>query len=379
MKIRILIPAIVLAALSGCGREMPEVPDGNGIITVAIADTSGSFPGSVEGEPFFLAEASVSLQARTHVFTASSMTESDGAAVFTGLPAGEYSLFARTEIVAGAQKKVFTGYLDMLVGDEVVVSDTLYVSSVIVNALMINEILYCGSDYANFYFYDQFVELYNSSEDTLYLDGIILTRNYPDDFPDMDTNDFVRAIYAFQFPGTPVTGREHPIAPKQYIVIAADAIDHSIWASNATDLSGADWECFNPLGSDYDVPGVPNIVNIMPGRTLDYMINVSHNAVVIATGEEYDFETYGDGSLRLTLPLYTVIDGVEYGSSADITKELTARVDAGWAGIGNSKYSAQSVERREIGVDTNNSIFDFVLTKPVTPGYSHLDTGGVRK
>jgi hypothetical protein len=194
----------------------------------------------------------------------------------------------------------------------------------------------------------------------------------------MDTNDFVRAIAAFQFPGTPVTGRQHPILPKEYIVIAADAIDHSIWASNAIDLSGADWECFNPLGSDYDVPGVPNIVNIMPGRTLDYMINLSHNAVVIATGEEYGFETYDNGT-RLTLPLYTVIDGVEYGSSADVTKELTARVDAGWAGIGNSKYSAQSVERREIGVDTNNSIFDFVLTKPSTPGWSHLDTGGVKK
>ena len=71
----------------------------------------------------------------------------------------------------GAQKKVFTGYIDIAIDEEELVSDTLYVSSVIVNALMINEILYCGSDYANFYFYDQFVELYNSSEDTLYLDG----------------------------------------------------------------------------------------------------------------------------------------------------------------------------------------------------------------
>ncbi len=238
---------------------------------------------------------------------------------------------------------------------------------------MINEIFYCGSDRSNFYFYDQFVELYNSSyTDTLYLDGCIITRNYPTYLGDLEDVDYVRAIHAFQFPGTPVTGREYPIYPGQYVVIAADAIDHSLYVPKAVDLSGADWEFFNPLGMDYDVLDVPNLVNIMPGKTLDYMINLVHNGVVLATGEEYGFETYDEDRLRLTLPLYTVIDGVEYASRSTVTKELTMRVEVGFAGIGCTKYSGQSVERKIIGKDTDNSTNDFILVSPPTPGYSHV-------
>jgi hypothetical protein len=241
---------------------------------------------------------------------------------------------------------------------------------------MINEIYYCGGDYSKFYFYDQFVELYNSSQDTLYLDGCILTRNFPSDREDIEDIDYVRAIYAFQFPGTPAGGTEYPIYPGQLVVVAADAIDHSAYA-NAVDLSGADWEFFNPLGSDYDVPGVPNVVNIKDDSTIDFMINLSHNAVVFTTGEEFGYESYvnsaGYERTRIALPLYTVIDGVEYATNSDATKELTVRVDAGFAGLGCTKYSLQSTERREIGVDVNNSTFDFTLLSVPTPGWSHLE------
>ena len=285
-------------------------------------------------------------------------------------------LFARMEIPIGAQKKVFTGFIDVDVPGTGMVSDTIYVAIVTVNALMINEIYYCGGDYSKFYFYDQFVELYNSSQDTLYLDGCILTRNFPSDREDIEDIDHVRAIYAFQFPGSPVTGTEHPIYPGQLIVVAADAVDHSLYA-NAVDLSGADWEFFNPLGSDYDVPGIPNVVNIHPESSIDFMINLSHNAVVFTTGEEYAYEQYINSSgyerTRVIMPLYTVIDGVEYATNSDATKELTARVDAGFAGLGCTKYSMQSTERREIGMDVNNSTFDFVLLPTPTPGWSHLD------
>jgi hypothetical protein len=50
-------------------------------------------------------------------------------------------------------------------------------------------------------------------------------------------------------------------------------------------------------------------------------------------------------------------------------KTMTARVDAGFAGIGITRYSGQSTERREEGVDTNNSTFDFVNLPHPTPGY----------
>jgi len=372
-----MIAAVTAAALLSCDKtERPAALDGEGMIAVTIVDTTGTFPGSTQGVPSVIGEAKVSLQARTHEYSAGDESGEDGVAEFDGLPAGEYSVFARREMPIGAQKKVFTGYTDMLVEGPGLIADTLYVSTVTVNALMINEIYYCGSNYASFYFYDQYVELYNSSEDTLYLDGCILTRNFPTVEGDLEDIDHVRAIYAFQFPGTPVTGREHPIYPHQYVVIAADAIDHSRYSANGYDLSGADWEFFNAFGNDYDVPNVPNVLNINPDRTTDFMINLSSNAIVLATGEEWHIEEYINSSgypgTRVTLPLYTVIDGVEYAANSDHTKELTMRVDAGFAGVGCAKYSGASVERREVGVDTNNSTFDFVLIPRGTPGYTHV-------
>ena len=241
-----------------------------------------------------------------------------------------------------------------------------------VRELLINEVFYAGSDYSSYYFYDQFIELYNTSENTLYLDGCIITRNFPSDLSDIEDIDYVRATYAFQFPGTPVTGREYPIYPGQHVVVASDAIDHSQYANNAVDLSGADWEFFNPLGSDWDNPDVPNVVSIHPTRTTDFMINLNWNAIVLATGEEYWYETYtssGYEKIRIAIPLYTVLDGVEYANTQKSTKQLTVRVDEGAAGLGNTKYSAQSVERITPGLDSNNSTNDFRIVGPPSPGY----------
>lgn len=367
------------AALTiSCANERPDMIDGGGMILVTVVDTSGVVSGSSPENPVVLGEANVIVQARTHVYSSEVMTGEEGDAAFPFLPSGEYSVIARKELVFGAQKKIFSGYADITVEGSNTIEDTIYTTSATVtDGLIINEVFYCGSDRSKYYFYDQFVELYNPTADTLYLDGVILTRNSPSDRDEIEDIDVVRATYAFQFPGTPVTGREYPIAPGKYLVIAADAIDHTQYADNSIDLSGADWECVNFLGHDYDVPGVPNLTSIHPESGTDYMINLSHEAVVITTGEEWDWEIYinsaGYESIRLTMPLSTVIDGVEYASSADNVKELTVRVDAGFAGIGCSKYSGQSTERGEVGVDTNNSTFDFILLPRPTPGYSHLD------
>lgn len=367
-----MISIILLAFFAACSSsEKPLSPDGDGTITLLLVDTTGTLPGSVPGEPSILQGAQVSIQAKTHEYVNAGESDETGVAGFVGLAAGDYIIFARREIVAGAQKKVFTGFADIHVAGVDVVSDTLYLSTVTVNSLMINEVYYCGSDYSKFYFYDQYVELYNSSVDTLYLDGCIITRNSSANVVDIEEIDFIRAVYAFQFPGIPITGRQYPIFPGQFVVIAADAIDHSVYANNGADLSSADWECFNPLGSDYDVPGIPNIVSIHPSSRTDYMISLSHDAVVLATGEEYWVDEV-DGAIRIAVPIYSVIDGVEYAPSPDKTKYLTSRIDAGFAGLGCAKYSGESTERREIGLDVNNSTFDFILLPRPTVGYSHV-------
>ncbi len=368
---------VLILAVTGCGNDMPNIPDGDKMVYIAVIDTSGSIPGSAPGDTCYLEGAYVSLDSRTHQFQAIAESDVNGVAVFENIVAGTYTVFSRKEVYAGSHKKVFTGFADISVENEVAFSDTILVNPILTSDLMINEIFYTGSDYSSFYFYDQYVELYNAADDTLYLDGLIVTRQTQIRWPDQEEVDFVRAIYAFQFPGTPVTGRQHPIAPGQFVVIAADAIDHSAYCERSIDLSNADWECFNPLGHDYDNPRVPNLVSIHPTRTTDFLINLSHNAVVLASGEEYFYEEYyddyGNVKINIAIPINTVIDGVEYATNTSVTKELTVRVDAGFAGLGCTKYSGQSAERRELGLDTNNSTFDFLLAPHATPGYSYFE------
>jgi len=110
---------------------------------------------------------------------------------------------------------------------------------------------------------------------------------------------------------------------------------------------------------------VPNFESIMPGKTTDFLINLAHNAVVIAEGGVYPI----DENNYMRIPIDKVIDGVEYNSNPAYSKEMTVRVDAGFAGIGITRYSGQSTERREPGLDTNNSTFDFVVIPYATPGY----------
>lgn len=365
----ILACAVIFAA---CGVEMPGRPDGDGVIIVTVADTSGFISG-FPGVPLYLDSAEVNLQSRTHSFTVTAMTDENGRVTFGNLATGEYLLSARRDMMIENNKKVFSGRGDFEILGEVTVEDTVFVDLVAASDLMINEIYYCGAT-CIYYMYDQYVELYNASTDTLYLDGIILTRQLGTIDPDMETNDYVKAIYAYQFPGTPVTGRDYPITPGEFIVIASDAFNHQDYGCEygiSVDLSNADWECFNPLGLDYDNQEVPNLVNINPSRTTDYLINLVHNAIVIATGESYSFETSDTGSLYVIIPIETIIDGVEYASSETARKELTVRVDAGFAGIGITRYSATSTERKELGLDTNDSTFDFENSYPPTPGWFH--------
>ncbi|MGD1047361.1 MAG: DUF4876 domain-containing protein [Candidatus Krumholzibacteriaceae bacterium] len=360
----IAVAALVL--FSSCGQEMPGMPDGRGEFTVTVADTSGLLPGSVAGIPFPLDSAEVKIESRTSVYTATATTNTAGIASFDHLPTGRFSVFARRDIYLGSAKKTFTGSFAVLVQGKESVRDTVLVKPVSSSQLMINEIFYCGSCASSFYFYDQYVELYNASDDTMYLDGDILTRQLQTVDPEMETVDYTKAIYAFQFPGTPVTGREYPIRPKQFMVVAADAVNHKLYCANSIDLSNADWEFFNALGNDYDNPAVPN-VNSITDKTTDFLINLSHNAVVLANGEEYTI----DANDYVRIPIKDVIDGVEYSSDPSAAKALTVRIDAGYAGMGMVKYSGYSTERRELGLDTNDSTFDFMNLVHPTPGFFH--------
>jgi hypothetical protein len=250
-------------------------------------------------------------------------------------------------------------------------ADTIKMNLSILSSIVINEVYYCGPANSGLYYSDQFVELYNASDNTQYLDSLIVCR--ASQTPDY-IGQFCEVYYAYQFPGN---GKDYPIEPGELVVVAQDAMDHVKvgGAAGSVDLSSADWECYNQLGNDLDNPDVPNLININPNKKVDFMIALSGNGVVLAKVTDHSQLVFNEKGFIL-LDFSDVLDGVEYAANTDATKEMDPRLDAGFAGKGIQKYSGKSTERENpetgaAGYDTNNSTFDFVSIYRPTPGYQH--------
>ena len=294
-------------------------------------------------------------------------TDSNGMVNFENLPFAEYSVDIQGEAT-------IQSYLDSTALDTVLVtaskilspgSNELFQDTVhaIVSGtspgIKINELYTCGPPNKFFYFYDQFFELYNSSEDTVYLDGMVFCR--------MGTW-LENVTYIFQFPGEPMGGtQDYPVPPDSFVVVAQDAFNHKDEIFNgekSVDLSNADFEFRNSLDyGDYDNPDVPNLENLEEGHTLDFMVGVTGDIILIADGSDVN---YVDG-----IDPESVLDCVEYASSSTHEKDIEDIVDRGFAGVGLIKYSGQSLERISPGFDTNNSTVDFEIIESPTPGYQH--------
>lgn len=287
-------------------------------------------------------------------------TDSSGMVVFEDLPWANYQVNVQSKILSpfdstGMDIVLAIGYEFLYMGDEDRFVDTLNViASGAEPGLKINELYICGAP-CYLYWYDQYFELYNSSEDTVYLDGIVACRM---------GNMLANITYIFQFPGEPLTGREYPVPPDSFVVLAIDAYNHTEYCSESINLSNADWEFRNSMDyGDFDNPDVPNIENIEVGHHLDFLPSLGSDVILIADGSDVD---YLDG-----MDIESVIDCVEYSSSSEHIKEIESELDRGFAGVGKVRYSGQSLERIAPGFDTNNSTLDFEIIPHPTPGYQH--------
>jgi hypothetical protein len=118
----------------------------------------------------------------------------------------------------------------------------------------------------SFYPWGGYLELYNNSDTTIYLDrklvGAASVGFY--DFPNFPCSryepwqDDAQGLWTqivYQFPGS---GRQYPLPPGRAAVVATDAIDHRVVLAGAEDLSHADFEFFGGP----DNPNAPNLVNV---------------------------------------------------------------------------------------------------------------------
>ncbi len=364
MKIIKIMAVLVLAGLTACKEEMPITVDGNAEINlVALWDTS-----TVDGIIKYraLAGAKVILNSEYGAFV--KYMDSEGKISINNLPSATYDISIRMThpedpniIVVGNVKGIEVNPGDVAV-------DTVFAKAISSSGISINEVYSCGPVNNIFFFYDQYVELYNSGDSVKYLDGMIIMRVSGNNeegqlgagADEGGDGDIDGVTYIFKFPGTPGQ-KNYPFYPKTFKVLAVDGVNHKNSMPNAVNLSNADWEFYNQFSAnDIDNPAVPNLLNIRSDKTTDFLISLTNDVVVVATGVD---TVWSDG-----IDINTIIDGVEYQTSSTMRKTLDNRIDRGWV-QSPSTYSGRSMRRREPGVDTNDGTLDFEISPTPTPGY----------
>ncbi len=381
---QIVLFFFIVSAVSGaffCALDKPTSIDGTLAINLVVVDTSGTV---VPGEVVPVPNARLYILSTEYNLFFQDETDDQGCFALHHLLGSCYQVTAYKYFVHDLQKKsnglLLTGTLRKDFSRKRSNSDidTLRMGLMVPAGLVINEIYYTGAPNSNNYFSDQYIELYNASSKTQYLDGLFLCRISGD----KNQGNQLVALEYYQFPGT---GNDFPVEPQQFVVIAQDAIDHVTERKVKTsiDLSHADWEFYNKFASDIDNPQVPNLENRAPSKIGDdFIINLGNDEVALIRADdaapvEYYYQKGKPTPYRI-FRVDQVIDGVEYSVDPNIEqiKAFDVRIDAGYGGLGIERYSGHSIERHDPitggpGFDTNNSSFDFKPLNRPTPGWQH--------
>ncbi|MDR0541887.1 MAG: DUF4876 domain-containing protein [Dysgonamonadaceae bacterium] len=303
---------------------------------------------------------------------------------------GIYTITAKAEKQSGQDEFLYTG---SLVNENVILEGSSYtidLQVVLQSDLIFKELFYAGSRTPSnaSYFRDQFYELYNNSESTLYLDGLVFgtlftnvaTANLPTwDLPNAENYVFYQ--WAWQIPGS---GHDYPLLPGESVVLAQWATNHTVAAlnPNSINLSTSEFEGFITTN---------NIITDEPAINLNLIYRTSSFASMpqwlsSVFGCAYAFffpdETtdlspnalvtqVGNSTQGLPVPVGKIVDAVELVDNAEKVqlKRVPKILDAGATYVGLN-YNGKSVSRkvketkadgRKIYRDTNNSTDDFEI------------------
>jgi hypothetical protein len=209
-------------------------------------------------------------------WSAEATTDAAGFASFDQVPLGFHTLSVERDLSPDEREVAAQqGAQALLTEARVQVSGTSTMAEVLVPAsirrsLVISEFAYATHLSANgvgTYNFGGFIELYNNSDTTIYLDGKVVGSGFDIllDFPPPQTcvaYEPLRVdplgIWARFWERFPGSGTDHPVAPGETVVVATDAIDHRPFAPLAPDLRGADFEFRGP--ADVSNPGVPDMI-----------------------------------------------------------------------------------------------------------------------
>lgn len=256
---------------------------------------------------------------------------------------------------------------------------------------VIREIYYTGSltESGKSYNQDQYIEIYNNSDELLYADGIAIAETaHLNSSPSASWTDFlpgqvaVQTVYAI-----PGSGKDHPVMPGKSILIAANGLNHKISNPNSpADLSKADFEWYDDHQMDTDVAEVPNLIkHFSYSQSIWLLHNRGYRGYVIFHPQE-DMKTYmeknmlttlsasGNPTHRIGVKSELILDAVEGAQpQGPVLKALSSGLDKGYTYC-DAANTAKSIRRKEITVDgkrklqdTNNSTQDFIPNATPSP------------
>jgi hypothetical protein len=260
----------------------------------------------------------------------------------------------------------------------------------IVGDFVFEEVYWPGSPGAagEHYFHDQFLELYNAANGTLYADGLLIGDVYgpageinpgQEASPFASDGEHVYLNSVWQIPGS---GQEHPVPAGGSLIIAQDGTNHQ--PDSTIDLTDADFEAYNERDDmkDTDWPLAPNLVRVHFTGGFDWLLPVFGAAVVIfraddpAALERVDIPGASELGPRIKVPNALVIDAFEalQDEKSGAYKRVPAALDKGFV-FASGTYTGESARRRVIGenggrkvlADTDDSAADFEIIATPAP------------
>lgn len=317
---------------------------------------------------------------------------STGLASFSVEP-GYYSVSVHYQTTAGL---IFSGRIEslsLMQGQEAGIIE-LPLTQAKSNALVIKEIYFGGCKGLNNEDYqaDQYVTLYNNSNETIYLDGLCVAVVDPGsnmESPWMEHTDMRRIPVndlTWQFPGS---GKEYPLEPGEETTIATNAVDHTggeFQHANSVDLSKVDWGFWDvSLKRQNITAGVKPmklLLNLNPtlvmyafpvfGPTIMVFSLQDSPTAYVADPDNHESRPKANNQNRefLMIPQEWVIDCVECVRDVNSPKRVPNELDNGKCYISGERYSGRSIIRKKketidgrvVYQDTNNSSEDIEVT-----------------
>lgn len=348
-------------------------------------------------------------------------TDANGFANFSSVIPGTYKVLVSKKILADefystfgyaapASEINFNGIQDNATININVQSTVIELKSARIGDLLIKQIYYAGSHATQGAgVRDQFIEIYNNSNEVIYADGLYIAQLYGKTNTTVNTfsqangqfdwsksigmtatgnsanTDYVYSDYITRIPGN---GTQYPIYPGQSIVIAQNAVNHksplvdnngspiNIQNPSLTvDLSQSEFEVYlgdfnlsigeTVFKTDIQNPAVKDVEIAFWGRpgywngNNDFIIdNPGRDSFVIFKANDFNvFPDYSDPSVTNVvaatkfykqIPTNVIIDGVElqhYNPNAQRPKMLNASIDASFTKC-DAAFNSQAVIRK---------------------------------